>query len=128
MTNFTFLKGPVRFRNTQFGGKMSDDDKVLTRNLSFIKDNITDMDGVMDKLIEDDILRLEDRSRILANRNPRLQIHAILEIVVKKGAYDNFIRALETSGNSHIIERLENIDYNCGMYVYICMYLIKYGI
>ncbi|CAG2245310.1 unnamed protein product [Mytilus edulis] len=92
---------------------MSDDDKVLTRNLSFIKDNITDMDGVMDKLIEDDILRLEDRSRILSNRNPRLQIHAILEIVVKKGAYDNFIRALETSGNSHIIERLENIDYNC---------------
>lgn len=121
MTNFTFLKGPVRFRNTQFGGKMSDDDKVLTRNLSFIKDNITDMDGVMDKLIEDDILRLEDRSRILANRNPRLQIHAILEIVVKKKAYDNFIRALETSGNNHIIERLENIDYNCGMYVYVCI-------
>ncbi|XP_052065332.1 putative leucine-rich repeat-containing protein DDB_G0290503 [Mytilus californianus] len=104
---------PVRYRNKHFAGKMSDDDKVLTRNLSFIKDNITDMDGVMDKLIEDDILRLEDRSRILINRNPRLQIHAVLEIVVKKGAYDNFIRALETSGNNHIIERLENADLKC---------------
>lgn len=95
---------------------MSDVGKFLTRNLSFIKDNITDIDSVMDKLIEDDVIRLEERSRILIHKNPRLQIHAILETVYKKGAYGSFINALEESGNGHVIESLRNTDLNIGWY------------
>ena len=94
---------------------MSDDiTKLLTRNLSFIKDNITDIDSVLDKLIEDEIIRLEDRTRILLNKNPRLQVHAMLEIVIKKGAYNTFVEALKASGNIHIIDRLKNTDINTG--------------
>lgn len=100
-----------------------DETKSLTRNLSFIKDNITDIDGVMDKLIEDDILRLEDRSRILANKNPRMQIHEILEIVIKKEALNKFILALEASGNSHITEKLKTTVINHGKYTHtFCNY------
>ncbi|XP_052065385.1 uncharacterized protein LOC127705174 [Mytilus californianus] len=84
-----------------------DETKRITRNLSFIKKTVTEIDSVIDILIEEDILGMGERNLILLDEDP---IHSVLEIVLKKQAYKKFTKALQCTGNERIVARLEATD------------------
>ncbi|CAG2245311.1 uncharacterized protein LOC143077452 [Mytilus galloprovincialis] len=84
-----------------------DEARRITRNLSFIKKTVTEIDSVIDILIEEDILGMGERNLILMDEDP---IHSVLEIVIKKQAYKKFTKALQSTGNERIVAKLEATD------------------
>lgn len=84
-----------------------DETKKITRNLSFIKKNITEIDNVIDILIEEGILGMAERNIILSEEDP---IHSVLETILKKQAYTKFTKALRSTGNDRIVDRLQETE------------------
>lgn len=87
--------------------------KKITRNLSFIKKNITEIDDVIDILIEEGILGMAERNIILSEEDP---IHYVLETILKKQAYTKFTKALRSTGNDRIVDRLQETEISVGKY------------
>ncbi|XP_071140951.1 uncharacterized protein MCAP_0864-like [Mytilus edulis] len=87
--------------------------KRITKNLLFIKDNITQLEKIMDKLIEDDCLGMDERADILSAKRTDKQCHKLLDILLKRGgnSYSSFIEALEVSGNHHVATRIQHKDF-----------------
>lgn len=82
----------------------------VTKNLMFFKKNITQIGLVMDKLIEQDKISMNEKSDIQSIRSLDDQCHSLLELLIKRGCFDELIEALKVSGNDHIAKKLLEID------------------
>ncbi|XP_071140949.1 uncharacterized protein PF3D7_1120000-like [Mytilus edulis] len=87
--------------------------KRIKRNLVFFKENITQLSKVMDKLIETDSIRMEEKAEILAEKSPDTQCHILLELLMKRGGFDSLIEALKISGNGHVADKILKTDVCC---------------
>lgn len=95
--------------------RMTDETRRLTRCLTFIKENTSQVEKILDKLIEDGIICLDERALILTNPLIESQIHSIIETVIRKQAHGAFLRALQTTGNNHVVDRIMQIQVSTGM-------------
>ena len=96
--------------------KMADDTRGLTRCLTFIKENISQVEKILDILIEDEIIGLDERSQILTKLPLENQIHAIIETVVRKQAHQSFMEALKKTGNSYVADKITGCTFQKGNY------------
>lgn len=101
--------------------------KRLKRNLVFFKENITQLSKVMDKLIETDSIRMEEKAEILAEKSLDTQCHILLELLMKRGGFDSLIEALKISGNGHVADKILNTDVCCRKGEKINKYLKHFG-
>ena len=95
---------------------MADETRRLTRCLTFIKENITQLEKILDILIEDEIIGLDERSQILAKLPLENQLHAIIETVIRKQAHQSFLEALKKTGNSHVVDKITGCTFQKGNY------------
>lgn len=94
---------------------MSDETRRLTRSLSFIKENTTQIEKILDKLIEDGIIGMDERSQILANPLLENQLHSVIEKIIRKQAYQSFLSALKTTGNNHVVDKIVGLHFPKGI-------------
>ncbi|XP_063436112.1 microtubule cross-linking factor 3-like [Mytilus trossulus] len=87
--------------------------KRIQRNLVFFKENITQLSKVMDKLIETDSIRMEEKAEILTEKSLDTQCHILLELLMKRGGFDSLIEALKISGNGHVADKILKTDVCC---------------
>lgn len=90
----------------------------IKRNLVFIKENITQFGRVMDKLIEQGAISMDEKAEIMRDKSIDNQCHSLLEILIKRGGFGEFIEALKVSRNDHVATRLLETD---GGYQGTCM-------
>ncbi|CAC5409829.1 unnamed protein product [Mytilus coruscus] len=90
---------------------MSDETSRLTRCLSFIKENTTQIEKILDKLIEDGIIGMDERAQILANQLLENQLHSVIEKIIRKQAYQSFLSALKTTGNNHVVDKIIGLHF-----------------
>ena len=95
---------------------MADDTRGLTRCLTFIKENISQVEKILDILIEDEIIGLDERSQILTKLPLENQIHAIIETVIRKQAHQSFLEALKKTGNSRVVDKITGCTFQKGNY------------
>ena len=95
---------------------MADDTRGLTKCLTFIKENTSQVEKILDFFIEDEIIGLDERSQILTKLPLENQIHAIIETVIRKQAHQSFLEALKTSGNSHVVDKITGCTFQKGNY------------
>ena len=90
----------------------SESSKKILKNLVFIKENITQLGKVMDKLIENEYISMDEKADILTERSIDTQCHILLETLIKRGgnAFHAFIEALQVSGNGHVAEKILQTD------------------
>lgn len=93
---------------------MSDETRRLTRCLTFIKENTSQVEKILDKLIEDEIIGMDERALILTKPLIENQLHAIIETVIRKQAHQAFLRALQTTGNSHVVDKIMDLQVSKG--------------
>lgn len=101
--------------------------KRIKRNLVFFKENITQLSKVMDKLIETDSIRMEEKAEILAEKSLDTQCHILLELLMKRGGFDSLIEALKISGNGHVADKILQTDVCCRKGEKINKYLKHFG-
>jgi hypothetical protein len=95
---------------------MADDMNGLTRSLTFIKENTSQVEKILDILIEDEIIGLDERSQILTKLPLENQIHALIETVIRKQAHQSFLEALKKTGNSHVVDKITGCTFQKGNY------------
>jgi hypothetical protein len=95
---------------------MADETRSFTRCLTYIKENITQVEKILDILIEDEIIGLDERSQILTKLPLENQIHALIETVIRKQAYQSFLEALKKTGNSHVVDKITGCTFQKGNY------------
>ena len=93
---------------------MSDINQQIRKCLTFIKDNVTDVDSVADKLVEKDVLTMSERESIVSNTSPKEQIQGILNIVAKRKKEDVFIVVLNETYNEHVAKEITSMEITTG--------------
>ncbi|VDI22785.1 Hypothetical predicted protein [Mytilus galloprovincialis] len=79
----------------------------MTKHLIFIKENTTDVEGIVDILIQEDVIPMCDRDSILKAHIPiKEQVQKVLDVVWKKQHELTFISALKDTGNQHVADRI----------------------
>ena len=96
---------------------MSDTNQQITKCLTFIKDKITDVGSVADKLIEKDVLKLSERESVVGDKFQREQIQCIIDIVIKREKGDIFIEVLNETHNAHVAEKITSMDSTNGKFI-----------
>jgi hypothetical protein len=95
---------------------MADETRSLTRCLTYIKENITQVEKILDILIEGAIIGLDERSQILTKLPLENQIHALIETVIRKKEHQPFLEALKKTGNSHVFDKITGCTFQKGNY------------
>ena len=95
---------------------MADDTRGLTKCLTFIKENTSQVEKILDFFIEDEIIGLDERSQILTKLPLENQIHALIETVIRKKAHQPFLEALKKTGNSHVFDKITGCTFQKGNY------------
>jgi predicted Mrr-cat superfamily restriction endonuclease len=93
---------------------MSDIIQQITKCLTFIKDNVTGVDSVTDKLVEKGVLKLSERESIVSNTSPRERIQGILNMVTKRKKEDVFIVVLNETHNDHVAKEITSMEITTG--------------
>jgi translation elongation factor EF-Tu-like GTPase len=70
---------------------MGDTNGQIEKCIIFIKDHVTDVDSVADKLIEKGVLKMSERESIVGNKSPREQIQGIVSFFKKLNQNSSFI-------------------------------------
>lgn len=85
--------------------------KSIIKNLVYIKQNITSYDTILDILVPKEIIGLHERSDFSSHgisHNDKIQ--EVINVVLKKGASDEYINTLLDSGNEHVAEQILTLD------------------
>ena len=93
---------------------MSDTNQQITKCLTFIKDNVTDVGSIADKLVEKDVLKMSERESIVGNKSPRERVQCILDIVTKRKKGDVFIAILNDTHNDHVAKEITSTKITTG--------------
>ena len=93
---------------------MSDINQQITKCLTFIKDNLTDLDSVADKLVEKGVLKMSERESIVSTTSPKERIQGILNIVTKRNKGDVFIAVLNETHNDHVAKEITSMEITTG--------------
>jgi len=91
----------------------------ITQNLTFLKDCLLDLDPVIDRLIENEIFKLEHRAQIEASGTQYRQLNEFIRILTSsphKDAYITFIDALTAEKHFSLVEKLQNTTIKIGLY------------
>lgn len=89
---------------------MSEINIQIHRSISFIKDNLTHVDAVVDKLIEKDVIPISERDSIISQKSMKEQIQSIIDVVTKKQKGDVLIAALHETKNDHVATRITSVN------------------
>ncbi|CAC5362534.1 unnamed protein product [Mytilus coruscus] len=86
--------------------------KKITKNCEFIEHNLVRLSKVVDKLMEDDILTLVDKTNILSASSKETQINILLEKLINVGgtAFTSFVESLNATGNERIADQILQTD------------------
>lgn len=79
---------------------------MIRRQLSFIKSNTTNIDDLLDVLIENDVISFSNTELIMNQNTTNDKMHKIIELVAKKEKEEVFIYALRTTGNEHVVDKI----------------------
>ena len=82
----------------------------IMKNLVFIKENLTQIGRVMDKLIEYDLISMDEKAEILTNKSLDTQCDLLLERLIKRGGFDELVEALNISGNVYVAKKLTETE------------------
>ena len=93
---------------------MSDINQQITKCLVFIKDRVTDVGSVADKLCEKGVLKMSERESLVGIKSPREQIQGILDIVTKREKGDVFIAVLSETQNEHVAKEITSMEITIG--------------
>ena len=94
---------------------MGDTNRQIEKCLIFIKDHVTGVDLVADKLIEKGVLKMSERESMLGNKSTtREQIQSILDIVTKRKKGDVFIAVLNETHNEHVAKKITSMEITTG--------------
>lgn len=63
---------------------MADTNKRIEQSPSFVKDNLTHVDSVIDKLIEFDVIPMKERDSIVCKPLERDKIQSVVDVVTRK--------------------------------------------
>ncbi|VDI02808.1 Hypothetical predicted protein [Mytilus galloprovincialis] len=88
---------------------MAETNKRIEKCLSFIKDNLTHVDSVVDKLIESDVIPMTERDSIVSKPLEREQIQSLLDVVTRKQKGDVFLAALVETKNEHVAVQIKSV-------------------
>ncbi|XP_052092971.1 uncharacterized protein LOC127729278 [Mytilus californianus] len=88
---------------------MAETNKRIEKSLPFIKDNLTHVDSVVDKLIEFGVIPLKERDSIVSKPLERDQIQSILDVVTRKKKGDAFLSALVETKNEHVADTIKSV-------------------
>jgi predicted Mrr-cat superfamily restriction endonuclease len=93
---------------------MGDTNGQIEKCIIFIKNHVTDVDSVADKLIEKGVLKMSERESIVGNKSQREQIQGILDIVTKRKKEDVFIAVLSETQNEHVAKKITSMEITTG--------------
>lgn len=93
---------------------MSDINQQITKCLTFIKDSVTDVGSIADKLVEKGVLEMSERESVVGNKSPREEIQGILDIVTKRQKGDVFIAVLNETRNDHVSKEIRSMEITTG--------------
>ncbi|XP_071140950.1 synaptonemal complex protein 1-like [Mytilus edulis] len=86
--------------------------KKITKNCEFIENNLVRLSKVVNKLMEDDVLTLVDKTNILSAPSKETQINILLEKLINVGgtAFTSFVESLNATGNERIADQILQTD------------------
>lgn len=85
--------------------------KSIIKILVYIKQNMTSYDTILDILVSKEIIGLHETSDFSSHEiSHNNKIQEVINVVLKKGASDEFITALLDSGNEHVAEQILTLD------------------
>lgn len=94
--------------------------RKFTENLSFLKQNITGVEEIVDILIEKQVINFNDRPKFLSEHTSQKdKIHHVLHEVITKKKYEEFFYTLGKTGNTHVLGKLSLTDDGKYIYTYI---------
>lgn len=94
---------------------MADTNKRIEKSLSFVKDNLTHIDSVIDKLIEFDVIPMKERDSIVCKPLERDQIQSVVDVVTRKKRGEAFLSALVETNNEHVADKIKSVNLFEGM-------------
>lgn len=110
------LKGNFWFyflSNTAHRSKMdSEQRKRITSNITFLKERLGYMDPILDRLVEKNVLTMEQRERIekVQPPTPHKKFNEFIQFLLASpdpGTFPSFIASLEDERYFNIVERLQ---------------------
>lgn len=84
----------------------------ITQNLTYLKERLVDLDPIIDRLIENDVFRIDHREKIeqISKPTPHRQFNEFIKLLTTSGsrdAYPTFLDALKVEGYNHIAQKLQ---------------------
>lgn len=92
-------------------GKMSDEDREMFQRLhvEFVE-NMLDVEGVVDNLMEQELIGSAHRSSIFIDNDRRAQVRRLMTFLPKKGSrvLPVLLTAFERTGNDHLFHKIKD--------------------
>lgn len=82
----------------------------ITQNLSSLKDNLSDLDPLIDRLIEKEVFKLEHRDQIEQMGGHQKQVNEFIKILTSSPnaeSYTTFLEALQSEKFYSLVDKIQ---------------------